>query len=56
MGGGTQGGHVNGTTESKLRSLNPVLQRSETYISVEGETQSSVAESQNLTLSLLLPG
>jgi LysM repeat protein len=42
-----------GTTESKLRSLNPVLQQSEPYVTTEGETLSSVAERQNLTLSLL---
>jgi LysM repeat protein len=42
-----------GTTESKLRSLNPVLQQSEAYVTTEGETLSSVAESQNLSLSLL---
>jgi LysM repeat protein len=42
-----------GTTESKLRSLNPVLQQSEAYVTTEGETLSSVAESQNLTLSLM---
>jgi LysM repeat protein len=42
-----------GTTESKLRSLNPVLQQSEVYITAEGETLNSVAESQQVSLSLL---
>jgi hypothetical protein len=42
-----------GTTESKLRSLNSVLQQSEIYGTAEGETLSSVADSQNLSLSLL---
>ena len=42
-----------GTTEAKLRSLNPVLQQSEAYLTSEGETLSSVASEQNLSLSLL---
>jgi hypothetical protein len=42
-----------GTTEAKLRSLNPVLQQSEAYLTSEGETLSSVAAEQNLSLSLL---
>ncbi len=42
-----------GTTETKLRSLNPMLQQSEPYVTGEGETLSSVAAEQNLSLSLL---
>jgi hypothetical protein len=42
-----------GTTEAKLRSLNPVLQQSEVYLTSERETLSSVAAEQSLTLSLL---
>jgi LysM repeat protein len=42
-----------GTTESKLRSLNPVLEQSQPYVTREGETLSSVAAEQNLSLSLL---
>lgn len=42
-----------GTTETKLRSLNPVLQQSEVYITSEGETLSSVAAAQQIRLSLL---
>jgi LysM repeat protein len=42
-----------GTTETKLRSLNPVLQQSEAYVTGEGETLSSVAAEQHLSLSLL---
>ena len=42
-----------GTTESKLRSLNPVLQQSEPYVTGESETLSSVVAEQNLSLSLL---
>jgi LysM repeat protein len=42
-----------GTTESKLRSLNPVLQQSETYVTAEGDTLSSVASEQQLSLTLL---
>jgi hypothetical protein len=41
------------TTGSKLRSLNPVLQQSEAYITAEGETPASLASEQNLSLSLL---
>ena len=32
-----------GTTEAKLRSLKPLLQQSEHYVTGEGETSSSVA-------------
>jgi len=42
-----------GTTESKQRSLNTVLLQSEIYATAEGETLSSVAAEQNLSLSLL---
>ncbi|MFN5222512.1 MAG: LysM peptidoglycan-binding domain-containing protein, partial [Cyanobacteriota bacterium] len=42
-----------GTTESTLRSLNPVLQQSEPYVTAEGETLSSVAAAQQISLSLL---
>jgi hypothetical protein len=42
-----------GTTEAKLRSLNPVLQQSETYATTEGDTLSSVASEQQLSLTLL---
>jgi LysM repeat protein len=42
-----------GTTETKLRSLNPVLQQSQPYVTGEGETLSSVAAEQHLSLSLL---
>jgi hypothetical protein len=42
-----------GTTEAKLRSLNPVLQQSEVYLTSERETLSSVAAEQSFTLSLL---
>jgi hypothetical protein len=42
-----------GTTESKLRSLNPALQQSEAYLTSEGETLSSVASEQQLSLTLL---
>ena len=42
-----------GTTETKLRSLNPVLQQSQPYVTEAGETLSGVASEQNLTLSLL---
>lgn len=41
------------TTETRLRSLNPVLQQSKAYVTGEGETLSSVASEQNLSLSLL---
>jgi len=42
-----------GTTETKLRSLNAVLQQSETYVTAEGDTWSSVASEQQVSLSLL---
>ena len=44
---------IKAATESKLRSLNPVLQQSQPYVTGEGETLSSVAAEQNLSLSLL---
>ena len=44
-----------GTTETKLRSLNPVLQQSQPYVTEAGETLSGVASEQNLSLPLLLP-
>ena len=37
----------------QLRSLNPVLQQSQPYVTEAGETLSSVASEQNLSLSLL---
>ncbi len=42
-----------GSTDTKLSSLNPVLQQSEPYVTAEGETLSSVSSEQNLIHPLL---